>query len=598
MRKTFKRIAYFFCVFCFLLTTLFNSGLITSAEVVWEENYHKTQLEYYAGSAATKSMTDNSFSDWAGSELVEINSLEHPENWQNTFFTNSIAYNYALAWDTSYVYLYIEIDRPLSALTASYTRFYFDVTPETNSFTGWVEYTYNSSTNNIVVNRAHRYNNTNDPTFAANIGLHVTEIDGKTCIETKIPWSGMNQAFTPTNGANIKYNLCILADTDSTYLYVQDSSVWTTNNMPWQKSTYYLTMFFSTGTPNLTPITPTALTTSTILTSAYKELNAALGMTYTGTVGTHPNWQNFNVNLLTEGSFQDVTTISGDYMEGFQGTGTDGSLTANIEDDGTIVKIIDLGSVVNGLYKFKIGSAQVSTDGILFPSQVKVYASQNSFHYQYLGTATEGEYNSSDASGVLKELQRYNVELTEGVSARYIKIKITPPASNYNIVAISEISAIYNVAVDEEVVIDPIISLGAKVNIELNGLRFGAQFNKNELKEVEKIGMLMFPTSKLGSNTLDMAYYNANPYTADNQSGVILISAVAIAKSDFVMGKAFNDYETFNYFITLLNIPETNLTTNVTAVPFTLYKDGSISYGAPLVRNYSAVLDAIDAIQE
>lgn len=597
MIRKLKRIVYFFCVFSLLSTILVNAELVSSAEVIWEENYYKTQLEYYAGEASTKSAYDSSFSDWKGEDLVEINSAEHPENWQSVTHTEDFTYSYALSWDTTNIYLYIEIDKPMASLNTSITRFYFDITPVSYAFTGFVEYGYDSETGCFKVSRAERYRRvSNDVAFTASIGLHSDEINEKTYVEISVPWSGMNQEFTPTDGKSVKYNICMLPEASSTYLYAQDTSVWTVNNMPWQTAKYYPTMYFKNGTPSLTLTTPIPLSTSEILTSSYKEVNAALGKTYTGTIGTNPKWSSSNQTLLTEGSFQDFSTISGDYMEGFQGKGIDGTKTADLEDDGTIVKIIDLGSVVSGLYKFKTGASQVLDESILFPSEVKIYASENGSHYQYLGIATADEYEISSDTGTLKEMQKYVVTLTEGINARYIKVKITPSSDNYEITAVSEITAVYNKAISESN--EPIISLGAKVNKELKGLRFGAQFNKKENKEVDKIGMLIYPTAKLGSNTLNMEYYLANSYSEENQSGVVMINAVAISNNDYVEGKAFGSYDSFVYFVTLLNIPDSQLSTNITAVPFIIYSDSSIVYGNQLERNYNDVLSATDSIEE
>ena len=147
--------------------------------------------------------------------------------------------------------------------------------------------------------------------------------------------------------------------------------------------------------------------------------------------------------------------------------------------------------------------------------------------------------------------------------------------------------------------VDPVVSLGAKVNAALRGLRFGAQFNKKELMgEIDEIGMLLYPTAKLGGDTLDMDYYLANPYSAANETGVLKIRAVGIAAADFVPGRAFGLYDRFTYFVTLLDVPVEQSDTNVTAVPFIKYADGTIVYGATLVRNYNAVLAAADPIEE
>ncbi len=146
--------------------------------------------------------------------------------------------------------------------------------------------------------------------------------------------------------------------------------------------------------------------------------------------------------------------------------------------------------------------------------------------------------------------------------------------------------------------VDPVKSLGAKVNQALKGIRFGSEYNKKDLKEVEEIGMLLYPTAKLGADTLDMDYYLANPFSAENETGVVKVQAIGISASDFVPGRAFGLYDKFVYFVTLLNVPDANLATDVTAVPFIVYADGEIVYGDPLVRNYNAVLAASDDFDE
>lgn len=144
-------------------------------------------------------------------------------------------------------------------------------------------------------------------------------------------------------------------------------------------------------------------------------------------------------------------------------------------------------------------------------------------------------------------------------------------------------------------VADPIVSLGAKVNVAARGMRFGAEFNKTE-GEVEEMGMLLFPTHRLAGATLDMDYYNANPYSAGNPTGVLKIQSTGIRASDFVPGQAFGMYDTFVFFITLNNVPVDEGATDVTAVPFIKYADGTIEYGDALVRNYDGVVAASDAI--
>lgn len=594
MKPTLKRALSFWIAFCFTIT-----AITASANVVWEEDYFGTQTEYYAGSAKAISASDNDFSDWNGADMVEIDSGKHPENWQMDLSCDEITYHYALAWDKTYLHFYIIIEEPMSALSSA--RFYYDITPKTFMGTGFAELKYDKGKNNIYVARATRFGKTtNDPELISSIGIHTEEINRVTHIEVSVPWDGLNESsFIPQDGAYIRYNLGVKTKTSGEYLFAQDTSVWGTDNEPWDNASKFLLMYFETGTVEMPVIVPEELETSKIPVSSYREINAALGKPYTGTKSTKDGWTDTGGNLLTEGSFQDLNTISGNYMEGFQGTGADGKQIPDAEEDGTIVKIIDLGSVVKGLYKFQTGSAQVTSQGIIFPNKVKVYASANGYHYQFLNTAKATDYISSDSGGIFKEMQKYTITLTQGVAARYIKIKIVPPDTNYNILALSEITAVYNEADGgSSEPKDAIVSLGAKVNTASKGLRFGAEYNKKEDIEVDQIGMLIYPAFKLGTDILDMEYYYKNPYSEENKSGVILINAVSIASSDFVPGREFKDYDSFVYFVTLLNIPYGQLSTDITAVPFIKYKSGSIIYGIPLVRNYTDVLAASEAIEE
>lgn len=591
MRITLKRVFSFFCVICLVFVVFCTEGVFLkpSAEVVWEKNYYKTQTQFYAGGETNSiSTTDNTFSDWDGREKVRISSAEHPENWQESDYKEDFVYSYSLAWNRTYLYYYLEVETAMSLILNFSPRFYYDVSPLTTSYTGSVEFSYDPATDSMAITRVKNGSNY-DEAFRLAIKFHCAEINGDTYLEAAIPWSSMYETFSFDTQPYIRYNTFVGTTTSVSNLFPQDTSVWTSTTKPWSKSTHYLTMYFSEGEPTLQPITPTPLTTSSILNSSYQAVNCALGKAYTGTVGTVPDWNGYNETKLTEGSFQTIDSINGAYMEGFS--------AEDVEEDGTIIKKIDLGAVESGLYKFEVGVAQVVSAGILFPSSVKVYASANDIHYQYLGEGVVTNYENT-SEGTLKEIQRATILLAEGVEARYIKFKITPPEDSYDFIALSEMTVIHNISIDEEEEIDPILSLGAKVNKESKGLRFGAKFSKIELKEVEQIGMLLYPTAKLGGAVLDMEYYLSNPYSAENQSGVILINAVAISKSDYIQGKTFGNYSSFTFFISILGIPEAQLATNITSVPFVEYTDGSILYGTPLIRNYSAVSAATDAVQE
>lgn len=582
--KSIRKAFSFSLAFCLLLFLTLSIPFHASA-AEWEETYFGSPLEYYAGGEKTISTSDSSYADWSEISKVTVNSVEHPENWYGVAF-EEITFSYALAWDRTNLYIYQEIDKPFTSFSGDtcISRFYFNTFSTLKNHTYIVQFNYDEE-KGIYISRASRAISDNDPEFVSAIGIHSEETDGKTIIEMSVPWSIITEGFTPEAGASIRYCISIMTNKSGGTLYAQDTSMFGTTDFPWINAKKYLIMHFSEGTPALPVISPKELEESEILKNSYKEVNAALGKNYTGTVPT--GWVKKSTKLLTEGSFQDINTITGDYMEGFQPSDFSG---------GAITKTIDLSSMVSGLYKFEIGSAQIVSDKILFPSQVLVYASANGYHYQLLGTATAtGHTSSSDG---LKEIQRYKLTLEKGVTARYIRIKVFEPESSYSIVPLSEITAVYNADASLFPEESAVVSLGAKVNTLQNGLRFGAKYNRIDSKEVKQLGMLLYPTAKLGASTLNMDYYRANPYSSSNPSGVILMNAVYISASDYHPGKEFKDYESFVYFVTLLNIPDASLSVNITAVPFIEYTDGEIIYGEPLVRNYNAVKAAADSILE
>jgi len=580
--KSYRKICAFSVAFCIVLTLTLLLPLPTAA-AEWEKTYFGTPLEYYAGGEKTISVSDSSFDDWSSVHKVTVNSVEHPENWLNVHF-EEITFRYAFAWDHTNLYVYVEIDKPFASLDMF--RFYFNTYSDVDTHTYFIQLSYGAD-NGIYISRAKRGVTPSDPAFAASIGLHCAEIESNTYVEMSVPWAEFKIApFTPEYGASLKYSFHVTPVNSGSYFFAQDASVLGAD-MPWVNAKKFLRLHLSDGTPALPVVTPKELEQTEVLKTSYKEINAALGKNYTGTIPT--GWTNGNPKLLTEGSFQDLNTIDGAYMEGFRPTDF---------SEGAVTKTIDLSSIVSGLYKFEIGSAQIIDDRILFPSQALVYASLNGCHFQYLGAADVTWHISSSEDGKQKEIQKYTLVLDKGVTARYIKIKILAPESDFDIVPLSEVTAVYNADAALFPEESAIVSLGAKINPLQNGLRFGAKYNRVESKEVKQVGMLLYPTEKLGGSALNMEYYLANPYSNTNPTGVILVTAVNISASDYRAGKDFKDYESFVFFATLLNIPESGLSVNITAVPFVEYEDGEIIYGEPMVRNYNAVKSAADFIPE
>ncbi len=362
MRITSKKVISFFCVFClFSLILCTGGGLLTSsAEVEWEREYFKTQTDYYAGdSTKAISVEDSTFEDWKTKDLVRIDSGENPENWQLTSDLKGVVYSYSFAWNETYLFYYIKIDMEMVCLNNNCPRLYLDVSPGgLNKFTGFVEFNYDSLSSKMIITRA-TYGTIKNNDYTNSIKYRSAEIDGCTHIEAAIPWSKMGEAISIETLEHITYNMYISKKGSALLLFPQDTSVWTQNNQPWLKSTHYLNLHLCKGVPVCQPATPTPLTLSEIPSESFIEVNSALGKVYSGTAGTDPDWQESNGTILTEGSFGSTGSINGYNMEGFTQT--------DIEDEGCISKIVDLGENVSGLYKFGVGTAQIATEGIVFP---------------------------------------------------------------------------------------------------------------------------------------------------------------------------------------------------------------------------------------
>jgi len=447
MKNTQKKALSMLFALCLVFTSVCLATLIASADetdVTWEETYYGTPMDYYAGGSQSISLTDSSFSDWNGNDLIEVNSAKNPENWQNSLHSGDLAFHYSLAWDATNLYLYLEIEKDMSADVPT-ARIFFDLTTDTTARTGLVDFSYDESSDSMEVIRADKFGSSNNVQFAASVKVFSEYKNDITYMEASIPWSEMGESFTPADNKSILYSLGVSTLTSGTSLYSDDATKWEGNTYaPWTNNTRYLTMHFNEGTATLPVVTPTPLATIALSEDANLGKNVAFGAEYTGTAGTRDGWSDSNGTLLTDGKFQDITKIGGSYMEGYQGTGSDGDLTPDIEDNGKIVKVLDLGEVYDSLYEFKVGSGQVIDYNILFPSEVEFYASENGKHFQYLGKGTVEDHKSGKHGGLDKEVQKYVLNLNEGIKARYVKVIVTPPEDNYTITTLSEISVLFS----------------------------------------------------------------------------------------------------------------------------------------------------------
>ena len=128
-----------------------------------------------------------------------------------------------------------------------------------------------------------------------------------------------------------------------------------------------------------------------------------------------------------------------------------------------------------------------------------------------------------------------------------------------------------------------VVSLGAKVNEKTSSLRLGARYNgfflgSAERASVEDLGMLFYPSHLLGETALDLANVSA-----------ARMSATAI--EEFDSAKKFVDYNSFTFYVTIVNIPDKGKDTDISFRPYIIYDAGTV-YGDVYERSYYSVLDA------
>ncbi len=93
----------------------------------------------------------------------------------------------------------------------------------------------------------------------------------------------------------------------------------------------------------------------------------------------------------------------------------------------------------------------------------------------------------------------------------------------------------------------PVTTIGAKVNTVAPALRLGSRYDAEQLGDisrydVEDIGIVFYPTRLLGNSELTC-----------ETSGAMKVTAMGI--EDYVEGNVFEDYESFIFYVTIINIP-------------------------------------------
>ena len=166
------------------------------------------------------------------------------------------------------------------------------------------------------------------------------------------------------------------------------------------------------------------------------------------------------------------------------------------------------------------------------------------------------------------------------ISASYMEIALDDAATKYTCVGES-VTVKLNGGAPEAAA--PVVSLGAKVNATITGLRFGATYNKIEENGiVNDLGMLLLPTAKLGENTLDLDFAAANALVAKVRARSI---------EGYVEGYSFEDYATFNFYVTLLGL-EGHEDADIAAVPYIVYDDGTVIYADQMVHSFNSASEA------
>ena len=133
---------------------------------------------------------------------------------------------------------------------------------------------------------------------------------------------------------------------------------------------------------------------------------------------------------------------------------------------------------------------------------------------------------------------------------------------------------------------EPVVSLGAKANESLYGIRFGATYNKVfGYGEVTGLGFLLISEYRLGDNALDLTY------TSNAEIAKYVVNVEARTIVEYVEGKDFSEYETFTFYASVVRLDrKNNLDDNIVAVPYITYASGKTVYGKQMMNNFNGVL--------
>ncbi|HOK68162.1 MAG TPA: hypothetical protein PKV51_01405, partial [Bacillota bacterium] len=165
------------------------------------------------------------------------------------------------------------------------------------------------------------------------------------------------------------------------------------------------------------------------------------GKTYTGTKAERSGWVDTDpATKLTDGDVGTLNTLGGSGpFVGFQVKKnvtykyTSGAWAVDSvafdpderDEDGNFYVIIDLGEKVEAINTYSVKFGQITAYNILFPSKVQFFVSNNGVTFDKIGDGVQGTVEDNGAA-TLKEWADYTFTSSSGVTARYIKVVITP----------------------------------------------------------------------------------------------------------------------------------------------------------------------------
>lgn len=131
----------------------------------------------------------------------------------------------------------------------------------------------------------------------------------------------------------------------------------------------------------------------------------------------------------------------------------------------------------------------------------------------------------------------------------------------------------------------PITTIGSKINTVAPALRLGAQYDASQLeiarKDVKDIGIVFYPSRLLAGAELNY-----------NTEGAMKLSAQGI--EGYVDGNTFVDYDSFIFYVTIVNIPANGMDDLISYRAYLQPKNGELVHAENTYeRSYNYVYDTL-----